>query len=67
MTVMKKLASYRDQAKLTQKQLARLAGVSQSAISHWENGKRAPSIRTLKRLIVVFKRRKVKVNLEDIF
>jgi DNA-binding XRE family transcriptional regulator len=38
----KALKRLRAQRKLTQKQLAEKSGLSQNAISHWENGEREP-------------------------
>ena len=32
----------RERARLTQEQFAQKAGVTYSAVNHWENGKRAP-------------------------
>ena len=41
----------RRQAKLTQADLAALAGTSQAAVSAYESGKRSPSVDTLCRLL----------------
>ncbi|QSB24026.1 helix-turn-helix domain-containing protein [Curtobacterium sp. 24E2] len=41
----------RDRAELTQVQLARRAGVTQSVISTYENGRREPSLAALQRML----------------
>lgn len=46
--VMLKIKKYRQQAGLTQSQLAALVGATQKQISAWENGTNEPSIRVLK-------------------
>jgi len=49
-----KIKSLRNQNKLTQRELADMLSVSVSTISHWENGRRLPSITELQRLGVQF-------------
>ena len=46
--VILKIKEYRQQAGLTQSQLAALVGATQKQISAWENGTNEPSIRVLK-------------------
>ena len=46
--VILKIKEYRQQAGLTQSQLAALVGATQKQISAWENGTNEPSIRALK-------------------
>ena len=43
----KKLEEARTNAGMTQRELAELSGVSQNAISHYENGKTSPSDETV--------------------
>lgn len=45
-----KLKFYREQAGLTQDQLAKLLNVSQPTIQRWENGAREPNLQDLKKL-----------------
>lgn len=47
---MEQLASLRKKAGFTQASLAEKLGVTQMAVSHWESGRRAPSIKTLCRI-----------------
>jgi DNA-binding transcriptional regulator YiaG len=44
------VCSTRTQAGLTQAQLARAMGTSQSAVAAWENGARVPTVEALERL-----------------
>ena len=60
--VISKLAEYRKRKKLTQAQLAQLAGVTQSAISMFETGYKTPSLRVALRLSKV-----LDVSIEDLF
>lgn len=41
---------YRDKIGMTQQALADILGVSQGAVSNWENGDRKPDIFTLKKI-----------------
>lgn len=45
-----KLLMYRKKAKLSQKQLAQKAGVSQSSINYWEKGERTPGLDQISKL-----------------
>lgn len=45
------IAQARDQAGLTQSQLAQAAGTSQSAIAAYESGAKSPSVRTLNKIV----------------
>jgi len=49
-----RLKSLRENRNMTQEQLAKLIGMSQQSIDHYENGRANPSIETLKRLVEVF-------------
>ena len=48
--VMKNLKRLRERCKLTQKQLAEAAGVSEGAIRNWEQGIRAPGLEVAEKL-----------------
>lgn len=50
MNIGKAIADLRSSRRLSQRQLAELAGVEREHISHWENGHREPSVENLKRL-----------------
>ena len=50
-----KLAKLRQEAHLSQKQLAQELGVSQSSINYWENGGRTPSVKAAQRISEYFK------------
>lgn len=45
-----RLAYLRERRNLTQQELAKAAGISQSTIAHIENGKKDPSLSTLKKI-----------------
>lgn len=47
------LRKYREEAGLTQEQLARALNVSASAVTQWESGVRKPDIIKLKKLAVI--------------
>lgn len=49
-----KIKKYRNLSKLTQKDLANIVGVSQSAIAHWESGKILPRTETILKLSKIF-------------
>lgn len=55
MTITEKLYKLRNDIGLSQKEFAEKAGVSQSAVNYWENGKRQPKISQLKKLATAFK------------
>lgn len=48
-----RIKEVRESKGITQAQLARALGVTQGAIQFWENGKREPSIKTLKDVAVI--------------
>lgn len=50
MTIGEKIAKFRIDNNLTQKQLADICGFSQSALNFWENGKRQPKIEQLEKI-----------------
>lgn len=45
-----KLAQLRQNAHLSQKQLAQKLGVSQASINYWENGQRTPSVKAAQKI-----------------
>ena len=50
-----KLAQLRQNAHLSQKQLAQKLGVSQASINYWENGQRTPSVKAAQKISYYFK------------
>lgn len=50
-----KLAQLRQNAHLSQKQLAQKLGVSQASINYWENGQRIPSVKAAQKISDYFK------------
>ena len=50
-----KIREHRERIGLSQKQLAAALGVDSSAVSLWESGKTAPTMKNLIRLAEVFK------------
>lgn len=50
-----KIYELRKKAQLSQNELANLLGVSNKAVSKWENGKSKPTTNTLQKLAVIFK------------
>lgn len=54
MTIGEKIYQFRNSLNLTQKQFAEKAGVAQSAVNFWENGKRQPRIEQLKKIATAF-------------
>jgi transcriptional regulator with XRE-family HTH domain len=49
-TIGKRLRAIRESLKLTQAELAKKVGLTQSAISHFEEGKRTPSAQALEKI-----------------
>ena len=54
MTFGEKLAILRNEAKLTQKDLAVMLGVSRQAVTKWENGVGIPDIDNIKKIATIF-------------
>ena len=50
-----KLAQLRQNAHLSQKQLAQKLGVSQASINYWETGQRTPSVKAAQKISDYFK------------
>lgn len=51
---MNNIKKLREQIGMTQKQLAQAIGCSESAVSHWEKGKRDPDFETLLKMCDIF-------------
>ena len=49
-----KIYQLRNQLKLSQSELAKLVGVSNKAVSKWENGKAKPTTNVLRELARIF-------------
>ncbi|WP_051106665.1 helix-turn-helix transcriptional regulator [Xenorhabdus nematophila] len=64
---MNSIKKYRKMAKLKQKDLAKLIGLTPSAISHYETGIRVPDINISKRLISALRMQGVKCSLDQLF
>ncbi len=64
---MNQIQKYRKLAGIKQKELAVLAGVSASAISHYETGIRTPDIKTSKRLVFELGKLGVHCSLDQLF
>jgi transcriptional regulator with XRE-family HTH domain len=47
---MSKIATRRREAGLTQQGLADALGVTQAAVANWENGRRCPPVKTLRKV-----------------
>lgn len=54
MTIGEKIYELRTSAKLSQKDFAKLIGVSQTAVNFWENGKRQPKLEQLQKICNYF-------------
>lgn len=54
MTIGEKIYNFRKGLNLTQKDFAKQAGVAQSAVNYWENGKRQPRIEQLQKIAAAF-------------
>ncbi|PHM23723.1 helix-turn-helix transcriptional regulator [Xenorhabdus budapestensis] len=64
---MNSIKKYRKMAKLKQKDLAALVGLTPSAISHYETGIRVPDIAISKKLVEVLTIQGVKCSLDQLF
>ncbi|KMJ44362.1 hypothetical protein AB204_14890 [Xenorhabdus khoisanae] len=64
---MNSIKKYRKMANLKQKDLASLAGLTPSAISHYETGIRTPDIATSKRLVGALMAKGIKCSLDQLF
>lgn len=61
----KYLRKIRQSLSITQAELAAHVGLCAAEISHYETGRRRPSIKTLKRLIKFYNKHKIDVKLEQ--
>ncbi|MEY0256270.1 helix-turn-helix domain-containing protein [Morganella morganii] len=64
---MNQIQKYRKLAGIKQRDLAELAGVSASAISHYETGIRTPDIKTSKRLVSELSKLGISCSLDQLF
>lgn len=60
--VMKKIAA---RLFLDRKDIADILGISQSAVYSYMNGHRRPRIKTIKKILMLAKKAKVRANVED--
>ena len=61
------LKTYREKARLGQKEFAALIGVTPSAVCMYEAGTRMPPIPRVQKIIAVLKAYKVKCSVNDLF
>lgn len=61
-----KLKKYRQQAQMTQFELAHLLDTSQQAISNYESGIRMPSVMKARKMLDVFRARGVDCSFEEL-
>ena len=54
MDVGTRIKTLREDKKMTQKELAQLLNVKQTAVSYWETGKREPDLDTIKAICTIF-------------
>ena len=50
MNIEERLRQYRKEKRLTQKQVAERAGVTEASVSRWENGERNPDFQDVERI-----------------
>ena len=61
------LRVYRKQARLSQKELGEMIGLSGAAVCHYEIGRSAPTPAGVQAIIAALKTQKVKVSFNDLF
>lgn len=61
------IKSLRQQAKLTQGELATLISSTQGAVSHYETGRRIPDMSVGKRIVSAFRARGLQTTLDEVF
>lgn len=54
MKISDKLAALRNEKKMTQQQIAKIAGVSDKTVSSWENGSRSPKLGSINKICQYF-------------
>lgn len=64
---MSPLTKYRKKLKLSQKDFGFEAGFSQSAINHYENGRRTPSIEDARKIVSTLNKLGAKCTFDDVF
>lgn len=64
---MNQIKHYRELAGLTRKELAAIIGVHFSAVGHYEDGRRAPSLEMSRKLVAVLNKRGTDCSLDDVF
>ncbi|HHG9944784.1 TPA: helix-turn-helix transcriptional regulator [Yersinia enterocolitica] len=64
---MNRICEYRGKAGLSQKNFAELMGVTQSAIGHYETGRRTPNISVCKRIVACLGSVGIECDLGDLF
>lgn len=66
MTTAENIKNLRKHLCMSQVELARLVGVTVCTISLYENGKRQPSYPTVRKLLEIAKKHKIKLTIDDI-
>lgn len=66
MTTAENIKKFRKELCLTQTELAQLLKVTVCTISMYENGKRQPSYPTVRKMIELAKKKKIKMTFDDI-
>lgn len=52
---------------LEQKEFAALLGISNASVSHYETKSRRPKLSTIRKLLELAKKQKIKISVEDFF
>ena len=61
------IKSLRQQAKMTQGELAALINTTQGAVSHYETGRRIPDMSVGKRIVSAFRAQGLQTTLDEVF
>lgn len=64
---MSPLTTYRKKLNLSQKEFGHIVGFSQSAINHYENERRTPSISDARKIVEALNSLGVKCSFDDVF
>lgn len=67
MTISESVIKLRRSLGLEQQELAEILGITHTSISNYENGKRHPRIRIVRKMLELAKKHKIKLTLEDFF
>jgi len=62
----KKLKTIRKRAGFNQKYLAEHLGLAQSTVSNWETGRRIPSTESMRKLINLYRKNKIKITADEL-